>query len=103
MLVHDAYAYFKHRILTDTSISCRCNLSKCKGRVRTFQENVKFINYPSQFPVPADIEKRKFGTALKTIAVVADEPPRQTILSVQRNINKKTASKPQIFGRPEDR
>ena len=79
-LVYDAY--FKHRILTDTSISWRCVLSKCNGRVRTFQDNVTIINDHSHYPDPADIEKRKFRTALKTRAVVADEPPRQTILSV---------------------
>ena len=75
-------AYFKHRILTDTSNSWRCVLSKCNGRVRTFQDNVTIINDHSRFPDPADIEKRKFRTALKTRAGVADEPPRQTILSV---------------------
>ena len=92
MLVYDAYAYFKHRILTDTSISWRCVLSKCNGRVRTFQDNVTIINEHSHFPDPADIEKRKFRTALKTRAVVSDEPPRQTILSVQRDINRETAA-----------
>ena len=92
MLVYDAYAYFKHRILTDTSISWRCVLSKCNGRVRTFQDNVTIINDHSHFPDPADIEKRKFRTALKTRAVVSDEPPRQTILSVQRDINRETAA-----------
>ena len=92
MLVYDAYAYFKHRILTDTSISWRCVLSKCNGRVRTFQDNVTIINEHSHFPDPADIEKRKFRTALKTRAVVSDEPPRQTILSVQREINRETAA-----------
>ena len=72
MLVYDAYAYFEHRILTDTSISWRCVLSKCNGRVRTFQDNVTIINEHSHFPDPADIEKRKFRTALKTRAVVSD-------------------------------
>ena len=62
------------------------------GRVRTFQDNVTIINEHSNFPDPADIEKRKFRTALKTKAVVSDEPPRQTILSVQRDINRETAA-----------
>ena len=39
------------------------------------------------FPNPGDIE-----TALKTRAVVADEPLRQTIFSVQKDINRKTAA-----------
>ena len=39
------------------------------------------------FPNPGDIE-----TALKTRSVFADEPPRQTIFSVQRDINRKTAT-----------
>ena len=39
-----------------------------------------------------DIEKkRQFRRALTTRAVVADEPPRQTIISVQRDINRETA------------
>ena len=45
------------------------------------------MNDHSHFPDPADIEKRKFSTVLKTRASVADESPRQTILSVQRDIN----------------
>ena len=66
--------------------------------MRTFQENVTIINYRSPFRDPADIEKRKLRTALKTIAVDADKPPRKTILSVQRNINKKTAvANPRFF------
>ena len=92
MLVYDAYAYFKHRILTDTSISWRCVLSKCNGRVRTFQDNVTIINDLSLFPDPADIERRKFSTSLKIRAVLADEPPRQTILSVQSHFNRVTAA-----------
>ena len=102
MLVYDAYAYFKHRILTDISISWRCVFSKCNGRVRTFHDNVTIINDHSHFPDPADIEKRKFRTALKTRAVVADEPPRQTILSVQREINRDCNSNPELFRQPED-
>ena len=62
MLVCDAYAYFKHRILTDTSISWRCVLSNCNGRVRIFQVNDTIINDHSHFPDPADFEKRKFRT-----------------------------------------
>ena len=91
-LIYDAYAIFKHRILTENSISWRCVSSKCKSRVRTFQDNVTIINDHSHFPDPADIEKRKFRTALKARAVVADELPRQTILSVQRDINRETAA-----------
>ena len=53
---------------------------------------MSLINDHSHFPDPADIDKRKFRTALKTRAVVADEPPRQTILSVQRDINRETAA-----------
>ena len=51
-----------------------------------------FFKNHSHFPDPIDIEKRKIRTALKTRAVVADEPPRQTILSVQRDINRDTAA-----------
>ena len=65
MLVYDAYAYFKHRILIDTSISWRCVLSKCNGRVRTFQDNVTIINEHSHFPDPADIEKQNSGPLSK--------------------------------------
>ena len=77
MLVYDALAYFKHRILTDTSISWRFVLSICNGRLRTFQDKVTIINNHSPFPDPAEFEKQKFRTALKTRPVVADEPPRQ--------------------------
>ena len=88
MLVYDAYAFFKHRILTDTSVSWQCVLSECNGSVRTFQDHVTIINNYSHFTDPADIEKLKFRTALKTRAVVADEPPSQTVLSVQTDINR---------------
>ena len=76
MLVYDAYAYFKHLILTDTSISWRCVLSKCNGRVRTFQDNVTIINEHSHFPDPADIEKHALrqptqsSITLRTITLV---------------------------------
>ena len=66
MRVYDAFAYFKHRIITDTSISWRCVLSKCNGCVRTSQDNITIRNDHSHFPDPADIEKRKLRTALKT-------------------------------------
>ena len=92
MRVYDAFAYFKHRIITDTSISWRCVLSKCNGCVRTSQDNITIRNDHSHFPDPADIEKRNFRTALKTRAVVVDEPPHQTIFSVQRDINRETAA-----------
>ena len=92
LLVYDALAYFKHRIPTDTSISWRFVLSTCNDRLRTFQDKVTIINDHSPFPEPADFEKRKFRTALKTRPVVVDEPPRQAILSVQRNINRETAA-----------
>ena len=93
ILDHYAYAYLKNRILTDTSISWRCVLSKCNGRVRTLQDKVTIMNDYSHFPDPADIEKRKFRIVLKTRASVADESPRQTILSVQRDINSETRSR----------
>ena len=73
MLVHDAYAYFKYHILIKSWISLRCDLSKCNGRARFFLENVTI----SHFPDPVDTEKLNLGTAFKTRAVVADEPPRQ--------------------------
>ena len=60
--------------------------------MRTFQDNVTIINDHSHFPDPADIEKQKFRTALKTRAGVADEPPRQTILSAKRDTNRETAA-----------
>ena len=60
--------------------------------MRTFQDNVTIINDHSHFPDPDDNEKRKIRTALKTRAVVADEPPHQTILSAQRDINRETAA-----------
>ena len=103
MLVYDAYAYFKHRILTDTSISWRCVLSKCNGRVRTFQDNVTIINDHSHFPDPADIEKRKFRTALKTRAVVSDEPPpSNNSFRTKRHQQRDCSSNPELFCQPED-
>ena len=60
--------------------------------MRTFQDNVTIINDHSPFPDPADNEKQKLRKALKTRAIVADEPPSQTIFSVQRDINRENAA-----------
>ena len=92
MLVNDAYVYFKDQNPTDSSFSTQCVLSKCNGRVPTFQVNVIIINDHSHFHDPADFEKRKFRTAPKTRAVVADEPSRRTILSVRIDINREKAA-----------
>ena len=62
------------------------------GRERTLRDKVTILIDHSHFPDPADIEKQKFRTALKTRAVVADEPPRQTILSTQRDTNTEIAA-----------
>ena len=104
-------AYFKHRTLTDTSISWPCVLSKCNGRVRTFQENVTIKNDHSHFPDPAYVSKRKFRTVLKTRAVVADDYSCFTIRSTfsnnsfrpKRYQQRDSSSNLELFGRPEDR
>ena len=65
MLVYNAYAYFKYRTLTDTSILWRCVLSKCNGLVRTLLDKVTIINDHSYFPDQADIEKRNSEQPLR--------------------------------------
>ena len=93
LLAFDAYAYFNYRILTDTSISWRCVLSKCDGRLRDWlDDQSECTNDHNHSPDPADLEKRKIRAALKTRAVVADEPSRQTILSIQCGPNRKTSA-----------
>ena len=89
----------------------RCVLSKCNGRVRTFQENVTVKNDHSQFPDPADVSKRKFRAVLKTRAVVADDYSCFTVRSTTSNNSfrpkryKQTdcSSNLELIGRPEDR
>ena len=70
MLVFGGYGYNSH---------LQCCILKCNGRVRLRNEQIEVITVHSHLPDPAGIEKRKFRSALKHSAAMADETPRQTI------------------------
>ena len=91
LLIFKGYAYIKHRTLADNSLSWRCALSSCNGRVRTKEDSVEIVKDHCHFPNPADIEKRKFRKTLKDRAAVSDVTPRQTIFAAQRDVNRETA------------
>ena len=55
----------------------------------TFFVKSQLVNYCCEFQLDVDSQ---FRTALKTRAVFAGEPPCKIILSVQRDINRKTAA-----------
>ena len=67
-------------------------LTKCNGRVRLRNEQIEVITVHSHLPDPADIEKKKFRLALKDIAAMADETPRQATFAAQKYINRETAA-----------
>ena len=83
LLVFEGYGYIRHRQLTDGASSWRCCITKCNGRVRLRNDQIEVITAHSHLPDPADIEKRKFRSALKDRAGMADETPRQTIFAAQ--------------------
>ena len=92
LLVFEGYGYIRHRQLTDGASSWRCCITKCNGRVRLRNDQIEVITAHSHLPDPADIEKRKFRSALKDRAAMADETPRQTIFAAQKDINRETAA-----------
>ena len=85
-----SYGFNRHRQFTDDAYFLRCCITKCNGRVRLRNEHIEVIT--GHWPEPADIEKRKFHSALKDRAAMADETPLQTIFAVQKDINRESAA-----------
>ena len=75
LLSFEGYGYIRHRQLT-YGASWSCCTTKCNGRARLRNEQIEVITVHSHLPYQADIEKRKFHSALKDRAAMADENPR---------------------------
>ena len=91
LLIFEGYGYIRQRQLTAGASSWCCCITKCNGRVRLRNEHMEVITVHCHLPDPADIENRKIRSALKDRAAMADEIPRQTIFTAQKDINRETA------------
>ena len=89
LLVFEGYGYFRHRQLTDGASSWRCCTTECNGRVRLRNEQIKVVTVHSHLPDPADIEKRKFRSALKDRAAMADETHDKQFLPLKKTSTEK--------------
>ena len=87
---------------TDGASSWHCSNTKCKGRVRFRNEQIEVITVHSHVPAPADIEKRKFYSAFKNRAAMADETTRQTISSAQKKQQRNSSQHSSLQRKPKD-
>ncbi len=83
-----------HRILKDGSVSWLCCQKSCNGRIKVFNKNCETVTPHSHAPDPAEVEKRRFRTALKNRGADTDETPRQAIFNIQRIITETAAAIP---------
>ena len=84
LLVFERSGYIGQRQLTDGACSRRYCVTKCNGRVRIRNQEIKVITAHIHLPNPDNIEKRKFRSSLEDRASLADETARQTIFDAQK-------------------
>ncbi len=88
LLIAYGFIYLMHRILKTGSVSWGCCQTFCNGRIKMSNNNCEIVTSHSNAPDPAEVEKRRFRTALKNRAAGTDETPRQDVFNIQRTITR---------------